>query len=629
MRFTKPSQKSTSTFANTCSKCKRTWKTMFAAKVCINPLCQSQNVVAALVTPEILLHETLSPLRDLYDAPTKVQKRPPFISNPSPQEAPKGFPKGLALKPKAKLPNIIVDALAGTGKTFTEIEDMYRVLSIQRNVIGTEEQEAIWNVNKDIHGSIAPNEILAVAYNSSIATELKNRVPPGVVASTCHALGKRILAVNGVKGARMKFGVQGRKTTWMLADHLGMDNAEMFRKYKAPFVLGVAQFVSFCKLNLVTLSGDWNEDVKTLNRLAFNHGAILPEFKSQSQDDFFECVMAMYSSAQTRLDIIDFDDMLWLPWKLKFQIKPAKLLYGDEGQDYSLAQQELIWNHGERMMIARDINQAIYGFAGADAQACQHMQDRLDKSIGGVLNLPLTYTRRCSKAVVEYARQFVPDFKYFPDAADGKIDNDKEETFLDRVKPGHMVVCRTNAPLLICCLKLFKQRRSFKTTVKNDFEKMIELVESFECSSLKELDSHLEAWKEAQLDRSKGHEQRCIQIVDVVDAIKAGMTMVISVGELLQMLRDVFGISHNKGDVKEDKVRKIIDDAIYLSSIHQSKGLEARTIWWLQYDLVPHPKARLLEQERNLQWVASTRAIDTLVLVKSTPKKSPEGSHDD
>lgn len=55
-----------------------------------------------------------------------------------------------------------------------------------------------------------------------------------------------------------------------------------------------------------------------------------------------------------------------------------------------------------------------------------------------------------------------------------------------------------------------------------------------------------------------------------------------------------------------------------LSSIHRAKGMEAKRVFILRPDLMPHPKAKSeweMGQEKNLQYVAQTRAIEELVFV--------------
>jgi superfamily I DNA/RNA helicase len=55
---------------------------------------------------------------------------------------------------------------------------------------------------------------------------------------------------------------------------------------------------------------------------------------------------------------------------------------------------------------------------------------------------------------------------------------------------------------------------------------------------------------------------------------------------------------------------------ITLSTIHKSKGLERHRVWILESSFVVKAKSELdQEQERNIRYVALTRAKDSLFLV--------------
>lgn len=65
----------------------------------------------------------------------------------------------------------------------------------------------------------------------------------------------------------------------------------------------------------------------------------------------------------------------------------------------------------------------------------------------------------------------------------------------------------------------------------------------------------------------------------------------------------------------DDKDKKA--PGIKLSSIHKAKGLESKRVWWLKLKGTNFPTKTDMqaEQEGNLCYVATTRAIDDLVYV--------------
>lgn len=523
-------------------------------------------------------------------------------------------------------PHISVNALAGTGKTFTILEACYRMAGIQRpGIVGSEEQEAIWAAMPEQYN---PASIYMVAFNRKIANVLKDKVPPNVIASTAHGFGKRLLGINKIGTG--KYGVYQKKHNKTFAVMCKLMNLEdkklLFQKFKGPILFAIAQVVSLLKVNLVTLSEDYDENIKLIDDLLMTHGVTLPEFKSQDDKEFlYLWSIQVYNRNHEFTRCIDFDDMIWMPWRLGLRGRPYEVMFVDERQDLNLAQQELVFTNAKRLIMVGDSNQAVYGFAGADVAASERMNERLAATNRGVKVFPLTYTYRCSKAVVRFNQSIVEDFHYFETNREGGVYQDRETTFLPKVRLGEMVVCRTNAPLFSCCLQLMVAGIPFRTTITEFFQDILKLIASFDADSIPDLLDHLEDWRERQLAKCTGAKQDyAIIIEDQVEAIKFACRQVSSVPELLRLLKSVFKIKDTDSDDSPDDNYDSGPDPrwIFLTSIHQSKGLEAERVWWLRHDQVPHPKAKLIEQEINLRWVAGTRPLLDLILVDSVQQRS-------
>ncbi len=76
---------------------------------------------------------------------------------------------------------------------------------------------------------------------------------------------------------------------------------------------------------------------------------------------------------------------------------------------------------------------------------------------------------------------------------------------------------------------------------------------------------------------------------------------------------DVTDVTNKIASTFSDEVEGVV-----FSSIHKAKGLEAKNIFLLKPDLLPHPMAKQpweLQQERNLQYVAYTRTLEKLSIV--------------
>jgi DNA helicase-2/ATP-dependent DNA helicase PcrA len=63
---------------------------------------------------------------------------------------------------------------------------------------------------------------------------------------------------------------------------------------------------------------------------------------------------------------------------------------------------------------------------------------------------------------------------------------------------------------------------------------------------------------------------------------------------------------------------------VTLSTVHKAKGLESNTVYILGPELLPAPWAKSSqeqEQERNIKYVATTRAMRTLISVPLPPRR--------
>ena len=76
----------------------------------------------------------------------------------------------------------------------------------------------------------------------------------------------------------------------------------------------------------------------------------------------------------------------------------------------------------------------------------------------------------------------------------------------------------------------------------------------------------------------------------------------------------------------KNKIEEIFSDereCIVCSSVHKAKGLEAPTVFIINYAMIPHPMATTeeeLEQEENIKYVAITRAMKELYLLDMIPE---------
>lgn len=94
---------------------------------------------------------------------------------------------------------LIVQATAGSGKTTTIVDGITHCVSdreVDLSYTPSDEQREIWEWMAERID--ATKDVVFLAFNKSIATELKERIVHGE-ASTIHALGFKILRNAGVK----------------------------------------------------------------------------------------------------------------------------------------------------------------------------------------------------------------------------------------------------------------------------------------------------------------------------------------------------------------------------------------------------------------------------------------------
>jgi len=575
--------------------------------------------------------------------------------------APQTATSGLAAKLRPQVidnsPHVIVEARAGTGKTTTLIEGLKELKGIGSQLTPSPQQRAVWDAIKQ---SPASSTVCFVAFNKSIATELKNRVPAGCEASTMHAMGYSV-----VRRAFGNLNVAGdkipAKVNTVTAELLGQDLWDL-RREKPMLVNAVKELVELCKSNLIAPNGGGE-----LLQLV-SHYDIDMEGVDQSQ--VFDLVPRVLERCKdvTKDRTIDYADMVWLPVVLNLPVVRYDILLVDEAQDLNRCQQELAKRAGRRLILCGDPKQAIYGFAGADSESMKRMEQELsdrveanrygaDESVRGCIILPLTVTRRCGKAIVREANKIVPDFDAFETNPEGVIsearyptDKDNRERpkphYTDRCEEGNMVLCRVNAPLVSQCFRFLKAGKKANIQGRDVGQGLISTVRKLAKKDSKSdpdnvaitsLVRRLSDWfhEETNKEQAKKNpsEARLIAIEDRHDCLMCFTEDCQRVADLVRKIENVFADKQcpnckkkygENADVCYEprcgKPKLVRPEGVRLSSIHKAKGLEAKRVFLLQPDkaTVPHPMAKTawqVEQEWNLKYVAITRAIEELVFV--------------
>lgn len=477
----------------------------------------------------------------------------------------------------------VVEAVAGAGKTTTLVEAVKRM-----------------------RGSV-----FVGAFNTKMAGELKKRVAgmTGVRAGTFHSAGYGLI----LKTWDQKPVTDGNKCRNLLQAHLDAIKSD----HVDGLVTAVCKLVSLAKqsgfgvkgLNAAPQRSDWRA-------LAEHHDLFdrLPEgYDTRFAVDF---AIWLYQASLEQRDIIDFDDMILLPLYLNLRFYPNDWVLIDEAQDTNatrrLMAERMLRRGTGRLVAVGDPHQAIFGFTGADADSLDLIRRKFSAT-----TLKLSVTYRCPRNVVAVARQYVNHITPAATAPEGEVQSMEYHEACKLMRPGSAVLCRLNKPLVKLCTQLIRDGVPAKIEGRDIGEQFVALAGRWKVKSLDALDGRLETYLQRELAKAEGDEAKQERISDIVETLRVLMARARSLGistvdALRQMIRDMFG------DVGEAR------NLVVLSSVHKSKGLEWPTVYLLgRRELMPSPWAKQdwqMGQERNLAYVAVTRAIETLIDVAVEPE---------
>lgn len=324
----------------------------------------------------------------------------------------------------------------------------------------------------------------------------------------------------------------------------------------------------------------------------------------------------------SKLDVIDFDDMIWMPLYHRSRFWPFDNIMIDEAQDTNAARRALVRamvKKGGRVIAVGDRHQAVYGFTGADADSLD-----LIKSDFSAIELPLTTTYRCPKAIVSFAQQWVNHIEAHETAPEGSLSQTSLPDFMKRndLDGNAAVLCRVTKPLVGLALALIRKRVACKVEGRDVGNSLKKLATRWKVTDLEELEERLDVHLEKERVKllAKKQEQKLAIVEDSVETVKTIIEECRREGK--HSISDVV-------DYIDSLFANNVRGILVLSTIHKSKGREWERVFWLdRANTCPSKWARQKwqkEQEANLQYVAATRAkselIDILVPAKREKKQ--------
>ena len=524
--------------------------------------------------------------------------------------------------------NILVEALAGTGKSFL----------ICLLTEGTK--------TSDIY----------VAFNNSIAKEFQEKIKnPKTKVSTLHSLGFSIMNTNlneSSNGGSRSGGIGVSRSSGSAKAQL--DNFKIHKIVDDMISKSYGRYVDFekrifikdsyvslynlCRLRCINMNETWQ-----VRQVIHNYNL----FTDYSGNDFVSPDVSTIVTWLKEIDkkskaefesnhTIDFTDMLYITheklktgeWKVPYWGLYTNI-YADECQDLSSLQFSLlkyIQRKGGRYVLVGDFRQSIYNFAGADAKSFK----TIEKLFSPLTKFELPINYRCPSSHLEKVnKEFNIPIQPRPNAPKGTIKTIEKKDIKKYIKPGDMIISRKNKwfsdvvitlatsgiPIYIedkeMVESLLKTIKDSKTTTLGGLKIKLEKIISDASKSLEKI-------AQTQTNSNEDETQK-------VQDFSLTNSRIDNINFILDILKSYQKEFPNASVINfSNYVSKILNiipnkDCVRICSVHKAKGLEAENVFVLNEAKVCTDFRNSIEQqeqEKNLSYISITRAKDTLYLVK-------------
>ena len=474
--------------------------------------------------------------------------------------------------------NIIVDAVAGSGKSTTAFEAARRI-------------NPVANIDYATRGR---KRVGYLVFGRANRNEMMERAGDSMEALTFHSLGLRALRKVYPKLEVDKSG-QGM---WTAIDTIFGDRGGPAAANDWKLKGAAKRLVGLCK----------QYDARLTAEIA----TVLDTHDIDTPDDDLAIEVAQsvleYQRHNRKLEAVTFDDMCWLPKVWELPIEPYELVFVDEAQDLNNVQRWIAVHSAERHVVIGDANQAIYAFRGASGDSMGELRSDLEEHAGEndwCIDMQLTRTRRCPFTHVELAQKLVPHIRALDDAPMGSVDVVSEAGAHQRATVGDLVLSRTNAPLIDCAWAILKRGVPAKVLGTDIGDGVVRLIDSYgECATVAALLCEAEDITEVKIrEMRRSHPER-------------NRNRIAAAEDRLECLVALSQGCSTPDDLRNKIARLFTDKAergtVTLGTIHRTKGMEAGRVWLLEAGTgIPHPMAKgavQMQQERNLLYIAVTRA---------------------
>lgn len=476
----------------------------------------------------------------------------------------------------------VIEAVAGAGKTTTLVKAL----------------------------GLTKGEAAFCAYNKAIALEIESKVKPlglgnRVKTGTVHSFGNGIL-----RKAFPKTSIQAGKLG-IIAKKM-VERKMLTKPYLNTFAIKAAGMAKQVGIGIICPIHDYREWMKMVNHYSLQD--CLPSYAKL--DEAIEVAQKLLEASNKNCSqMIDFDDMVYIPVLMKLRAKQYNWIFLDEAQDTNIVRRELVklmLAPNGRLVAVGDSRQAIYGFTGADHEAMDNICNDFN-----AVRLPLTTTYRCPKSVVEVAQQWVSHIQAAETAPEGVVDTAELATLIANkgFDPNDAILCRVTKPLVALAFRLISNSIPCHVEGRSIGAGLIKLIKKFKVETVGELYPKLSRWLSDELASAveNDSDSRCDYVEDQAATLQVLADQCDKADEiqvLISLIESLFG------DTEAGK-----SNILTLSTIHKAKGREWERVFALGMDSYsPSKWARQpweMVQESNLCYVQVTRAKKHLTFIEA------------
>lgn len=450
---------------------------------------------------------------------------------------------------KESTANLLINALAGSGKTST----------------------------LELIQAKAKPPVLCLAFNKRIAVEMEKRFLSTTTVRTLNGLGHRIWSAT----CAGRVSLNPKKSQDILREKIkGLDRPSQREAYDSFW--DIISAVGMAKSLGYVPEGIFPNAKRLCTPIEFF--ASLDQEPSELEMELIDEVLAASIKA-AYAGAIDYNDQVYMPALFGGTYPRFPLVLIDEAQDLSPVNHQMLSHLSKSRIIAvGDPFQSIYGFRGA-------VQNGMSKLKVGfeMTEADLSVSFRCPETIVRNVHWRVPHMSWSkPGGRVAQLLNPTPDSFVDR----GAIICRNNAPLFACALRLLGAGRSVSVSGSDIGPRIIGMMKKLgdEHMSKAQLLGAIDSWLEEKLAKESKSAP------DLAECMRVFANQGENLGQAIAYAEHLFAQ----------------EGSIQLLTGHKAKGLEWNTVYHLDPWLIGAH-----EQELNLYYVIATRAMETYYEVES------------